>query len=322
MIQTIFLGTSSMVPTKERNVSSILVNFHEELILFDCGEGTQRQMNIANINRNRIKKIFISHWHGDHVAGLIGLIQTLGNQLNQKQENTKNKKKIEYDDDEIYDEKPELEIYGPIGTKEHMKHLLKSCVFDNKVDITIKEFECKELTQIYENDEYVVNAIDLFHKTPSLAYSLIEKDVIKINKEYLTKNKIPEGPHLRKLKDGLDTQYKEKVIKAKDATYLVKGKKLTIVMDTGMCNNAIKIAENSDLLICESTYHSELKEKADSFAHLTSKDAAIIADKSKSQKLILTHISQRYKSCDELQQEAQLIFKNTLCAFDFMKVKL
>jgi len=317
MIELVFLGTSSMVPTKERNVSSILLNYNEELLLFDCGEGTQRQMNIAKVNRNRIHKIFITHWHGDHISGLIGLIQTIGNQLGPKQK-TKDK---EYDE-EVYFEKPYLEIYGPKGSKEYMGHLLKSCAFDNKVDITVKEFDCPKIKKICETENYYVEAVNLKHKTRCLGYSFYEKDKIKIDKQYMKKHKIKEGPHMKKLQAGKDIKYEDKLIKAKDATFTRPGKKITFVIDTELVTQAIELAKNSDLLVCESTYHSDLKDKAHDYKHMTSMDAARIAQNSNSKKLILTHISQRYKSCDELVDDAKVIFENTLCAFDFMKVKI
>jgi len=317
MIELVFLGTSSMVPTKERNVSSILLNYNEELILFDCGEGTQRQMNIAKLNRNRIHKIFITHWHGDHISGLIGLIQTIGNQLSQ----SKKSKSKDYDES-IYDEKPYLEIYGPKGTKQYMSHLLKSCTYDHKVDIKIKEFDCPKLKKVCETEEYYVNAINLKHKTNCVGYSFVEKDRIKIDKQYLKKHKITSGPHMKKLQEGKDAKYKDKIIKAKDATFSRPGKKISFIIDTQTCKNAIELAKDSDLLVCESTYHSDLKDKAEQYKHLTSQDAARIAQNTNSKKLVLTHISQRYKSCDELLDDAKLIFKNTLCAFDLMKIKV
>ena len=324
MIEVIFLGTSAMVPTKDRNASSILINYNEELLLFDCGEGTQRQMNIANVNRNRVKKIFITHWHGDHVAGLIGLIQTIGNQLNQDNKNKKNKKNNLNDeyDDEVYKELPSLEIFGPIGTKEHMDHLLKTCIFDNRVNIKIKEFDCPELKKIIETEDYYIDTINLDHKAKCLGYSFIEKDRIKIKKEYLTKHKIPEGPHLKNLSNGKNSVYKGITINVDDATFKTTGKKITFVIDTCACNNAILLAKNSDVLISESSYKSDLEDKAAEYKHMTSKDAAYLAVNSNSKKLILTHISQRYKSCDELVNDAKLIFEDTICAHDFLKIKI
>ena len=101
-MEIVFLGTSAMVPTKERNVTGIFLKYKGEGILLDCGEGTQRQMNIAGINRNSVTKILVSHWHGDHVSGIVGLLQTMAN----KESN------------------PKVEIFGPKGTKEHIKHMM------------------------------------------------------------------------------------------------------------------------------------------------------------------------------------------------------
>ena len=118
MIELIFLGTSSMVPTKERNHTSILISFKGNNILVDCGEGTQRQLKIAGISIAKINKILITHWHGDHVLGLPGLIQTLA---------TSEEEKV-------------LEIYGPKGTKERFKYMFKAFEFDhNRIKLDIKE---------------------------------------------------------------------------------------------------------------------------------------------------------------------------------------
>ena len=112
-----FLGTSSMVPTKDRNNSSIFVNLKDVNILLDCGENTQRQFKIAGISLSKIDFIFISHWHGDHCLGLPGIIQTLG--------------QFEYS--------KTLHIYGPKDSKKYVNHILKSCIFENKIDETVKK---------------------------------------------------------------------------------------------------------------------------------------------------------------------------------------
>ena len=117
-----FLGTSCMVPTKERNVSGIFLRFKSEGILFDCGEGTQRQMNIAGLKRTTVNKILISHWHGDHVSGIIGLIQTLGNDLAN-----------------LGQEAPVIKVFGPKETKTRIDHMMQTCIFDSKVDLVVEE---------------------------------------------------------------------------------------------------------------------------------------------------------------------------------------
>jgi len=295
-----FLGTSCMVPTKERNVPAIFLSYKAEGILFDCGEGTQRQMNITGIKRTKATKILISHWHGDHVSGIIGLIQTLGNN----------------------ETPPKLEIYGPPGTKVHMNHLMNTCIFDTRVDIKIIELKPKKVERFFETEDFALECAELKHTIPCIGYSFIEKDKIKIKKSYLTKNGIPSGPHLQKLQEGKDIKYKGKLIKAKDATYLVEGKKITYTGDTMPCKQVIALAKNADILICESTFLSKLKDKALKSKHMTAKEAGLIANQSNAKKLILTHFSQRYKSTLELEEEARIVFDNTLSAYDFMKIRL
>jgi ribonuclease Z len=302
MIEITFLGTSAMVPTKERNVTGIFIRYKNEGILFDCGEGTQRQMNIAGINRNSVTKVFVSHWHGDHVSGIVGLIQTMANK----------------------EKDLTIDIYGPKGTKEHVAHMLKMVIFDVLIEIRVHEVAPKknEIAKVVETEDYVIECALLDHKIPCVGYSFIEKDRLNIDVKKQKKLGVKDGPHLRKLKDGRAIKYKGKEIKPEDMTYLVEGKKLTYVADTVACANCTKLAAGADLLISECVFHSDLQDKAEEYKHLTSKDAALIATHADAKKLVLTHFSQRYKTVDELGEEAKSIFPNSVCAFDFMKVKL
>ncbi len=297
MIDVVFLGTSSMVPTKERNQSSVLINYKTHGIMIDCGEGTQRQLKLANIPITKVTKILITHWHSDHTLGLPGLIQSLGaSEYNKK-----------------------LEIYGPEGTKEHFKHMFGAFVFDRKINLEVKEI--KEGV-FFENDDFVLEAIELKHGIKTFGYNFIEKDRRKINLSKTKKIGLPEGPLLGKLQNGEEIMFKNKKIEAEKVTKLLKGKKISIIADTQLCDNCYTISENADLLICESTYSSKLEEKSINYNHMTSKQAALIANKSNVKKLILTHFSARYKSTLELNDDARNYFKDTVCAFDFMKIKL
>ena len=291
-----------MVPTKDRNTSGIYVESKGEGFLLDCGEGTQRQMNIAGIKRSKIKKIFISHWHGDHVSGIIGLIQTIGNS----------------------EEDPRLKIYGPEGTKEKMNHLLNSCIFDNRVDIEIFEVTPneEEIVMVYEDEEHLIKSTKLDHGVPCVAYSIIEKERYNIDVTKQKKLGIKDGPHLRKIKEGETITYEGKTITPEMITYLVPEKKLSYVADTQVCAGAGLIAQNADILISESTFDSTLQEKAEEKKHLTSKDAAIIANNMNVKKLVLTHFSQRYKEVTELKEDAEKYFDDVVCAEDFMKIKI
>ena len=289
-----------MVPTKERNVSAVFVQYKNQGILFDCGEGTQRQMNIAGIKRTSVTKVFLSHWHGDHVGGLIGLLQTLGNE----------------------EANPRLEIYGPTGTKQRMENLLKTCQFELSVDIIVKELKPVKKEICCETEDFFVECAQMEHKVSCIGYTLVEKDKRKINMDYLKKQGVPEGPHLRTLQEGKQITWKRKKIAVEKATFVQKGKKIAYVIDTIPCTNAVLLAQDADVLICESTFASALKEKADEYKHMTAKDAALLAQQANAKKLILTHFSQRYKTTHEIEEDAKTYFPEVVCAYDFMKIKV
>jgi len=295
-----FLGTSSMVPTKDRNVQGIYLEYKGEGILVDCGEGTQRQMNIAGINRLKVKKVLISHWHGDHVSGLIGLIQTMGNT----------------------DEPGTLLVYGPKGTREHMNHLLQSCVFDLRLNIEVNELNIKQKNVVFENDDYMLEAASLDHTTPCLGYTFIEKDTRKINLDKASKFGLKEGPLLGKLQKGESVKVNSKLVHPDDVSSIKKGKKVAFILDTTLTNTCYDLAENADVLVCEATFESSKEEKALQFKHMTTEQVGLIANNSNVKKLILTHFSQRYKTLHDLDEEIKNLFQNTILAYDFMKVKL
>lgn len=295
-MQITLLGTSAMVPTKTRNHSAIFISYENEGILFDCGEGTQRQLKLAGLKLTKVTRIFISHWHGDHVLGIPGLLQSLENEDYQKT----------------------LQIYGPKGTKYKIESLISLFASDKSISIKINEIDNEIIS---ETSDFFVSTKKLEHKSLCYGYAFIEKDKRKMKMQKIKELGIPEGPLLGKLQKGNSIIHNEKTIKADDVTSIVKGKKITYIADTKICENAIKLANNSTVLICESTYDDSNKEKAEEYTHLTSSDAASIAHESNSKKLILTHISQRYKDTTELLNQARTIFPNTELGFDLMKIK-
>jgi len=290
-----FLGTSSMIPTKERNHPSILISHEQENILIDCGEGTQRQLKIASINPCKITKILITHLHNDHILGLPGLLQTL---------QTQNYSKT-------------LEIYGPSKTSKFIKEIKN--LF--KIQLPTKTIEIKK-PLFLETKNLQFKALKMKHNSTCLAYSITEKDKRKINLNYTKKFGLTKHPLLGELQKGKKITYKGKKITPEKATHLIKGKKITIIYDTVKNPNTIKISKDADLLIAESTYTSSLQDKAKEYLHLTAEQAAEIAKKANAKQLILTHFSQRYKSSSIFLKEAKTIFKNTKLAKDFMTVNL
>src|SRR3989344_5621956 len=207
-----FLGTGNAVPTRQRNHSAILFNYKNENILLDCGEGTQRQFRYAGISPCKLTRLLITHWHGDHILGIPGLLQTLA----------------------MTDYSKILEVHGPKGTKKNMQEIMK-LVKENSAQLKVYENSSK----VFENKELLISSAQMHHGAPANA------------------NKIK--------------------LKAKDLTYVEKVKKITIVLDTAFNQEAIKLAKNSDILICEASFASEESAKAKESKHLTAKEAATIA---------------------------------------------
>jgi ribonuclease Z len=296
-MELIFLGTGCMSPTKERNHQAIFLKYNEEGLLFDCGEGTQRQFMTAGIKIPKITKIFISHWHGDHVLGLPGLLQTLNNS--------------EYSG--------KLFIFGPAGTKKKIKQLNEVYFFEMAV-----EYEIVEISEgrIYDANDYYIEAVKLDHSIETFGYSFIEKDRRKIKLPYIKARGIPDGPVLGKLQDGKDATWKGTTILADEATYIIKGKKVSFIMDTSLSRGCDLLAKDADVLICESVYTSAFSEKAKEYKHMTAQQAGMLASRNDVKQLILTHFSQRFKTTEDMCKEAKTYFDNVSCAYDFMKTKI
>jgi ribonuclease Z len=269
----------------------MLLTYNDENILVDCGEGTQRQFRKARLNMGKVTRILLTHWHGDHVLGLPGVLQSLA----------------------LGDYNKTLYVYGPKGIKNNFKSMLDAFEFQRKYEIVVKEVGGK----FFENDHFYLASEKMNHGIPCNAYVFVKKGKLRIDKKKLSKLKIPSGPLMKRLKEGKDISYEGKKYKAKDLTYGEEDKKISFVLDTADNSRVVPFVKDSDLLICEATYSAELKEKAEEHKHLTSENAANIAKKSNSKKLALTHISQRYeKETKKILDESKKIFKNSFLAED------
>ena len=297
-MEVVFLGTSSMYPTKTKSHPAVLLKYNGHYLLFDCGEGTQRQFRIAEESIMKVEAVFITHWHGDHSLGLGGLIQSL----------SAGKR-----------EKP-LIIVGPKGTAESVRCILKTYKFKPTFEIRVIE---SDGGIVYKGDKFYVDSLPVKHSVPTLAYKFVEEDRRKINVEYLKQFGLVKHPILGKLQKGESIEWKGKTITPEEGTYLVKGKKVTYVVDTLLFDELIEFAKDSDLLISEATFSDELKEIAKEYYHMTASEAGELAKKSNSKLLYLTHLSQRYeKESEKVLNEAKRVFENTYLAEDFLRVEL
>lgn len=192
--------------------------------------------------------------------------------------------------------------------------------FSFKIDF---EYKIKELSNNnFSLKEIVVSSLLLEHKIPCLGFSFTEKDRRRIKPAIIKKLGIPDGPLLGELQNNKKITWKGKEILPKETTYLVKGKKISIILDTVLTKNVYSLAKDSNLLICESSYDSSLEEKAKEYKHLTAKQAALLASQTNVKKLVLTHISQRYKTPKILLEDAKDVFEDVCVAYDFMKLKI
>lgn len=297
-MQWTILGTSCMVPTKERNVAGHFLKFKGDGILFDCGEGTQRQMNICGLKRTDVTKVCITHWHGDHCSGLIGLIQTIGDE----------------------EHPPTIEIIGPKSTKERIFHMLKSCSFTQNVKLKIHEVEPNGVETVIDEEEYLIQAASLKHSVPCLGYAFVEKDRKNIDVDKLNKLGIRAGPHLAHLKEGKEIIWQGKKVKPEELVIVTPGIKIAYITDTRPVQTAVDLAFQADVLVSEAVYTSNLQENAEHFKHMTAREAGQLASLAGVKKLVLSHFSQRFKNTQALEEEARTVFNNVVCANDFMRM--
>ena len=298
----VFLGTAGMVPTKDRNVQSIYIDYNGSGILLDCGEGTQRQMQLANLNAQKIKIILISHWHGDHVAGLVGLIQTIGNFA--------------------HDVEKKIKLFGPPGTTEFLHNLMNSCVFETKIGIEVKELTPNGVEAFYETDDYVLSSAMLEHSIPTLGFRFEQKEKRKIDKAKLEAKGIKPGPEVAALQAGESVDVNGVSVQADEVSTVKPSHAVAFIFDTQLTDNCFTLADHADVVVSEAVYKHDLLEKAREYKHMTATQAAQVASQAGAEQLVLTHFSQRYKDVTELEEEAKTVFPNTTCAYDLMKLKL
>lgn len=295
-----FLGTGSGLPSSERNLSCCVLNLMKErkaLWVFDCGEGTQQQFLKTQLKIPKIEKIFITHLHGDHLFGLPGLLTSKSFAV----------------------PATPLTVYGPKGIKEYLKAVLT--LSGSRIGYPLEITEIDEGV-IFEDEQFIVSCLALSHRIESYGFRVVEKDkqgALKI--KLLNKLNIPQGPHLKLLKEGKKIVLEDgRVLDGKDfITLPIKGKIVVIFGDTIPTKQSINLAENADIMVHEVTFDKTLEELASKYAHSTTTQVANIAKKAKVKKLIITHISARYsrKDSEWFLAECREVFKETDLANDF-----
>ncbi len=295
-MKIIFLGTAGSAPTKFRGLPSIAIEHNGEIFMFDCGEGTQRQMMEYSVNISRVKTIFLTHVHGDHTLGLPGLLRTMA--LNRRT--------------------TPLDIFVPEGGEKTVRSMVE---FDKAImnyKITIKPIKSGE---VYKGRDFSISAFRLQHTTSTYGFTFKENDKIKFIKPKI-KNLGIKGRAYGLLLKNKSIKVGNKTIKLKDVTVNRPGHKVVYATDTRPTAETVKAASNADIFIHESTYADAEKLLAKQRYHSTSAESATMAMRAKVKKLILIHPSARYRNPDVLLIEAKKIFKNTEIAKDGMVINL
>jgi len=300
-LKVIFLGTAGSIPTPKRSLPAIAVVRKGELILFDCGEGVQRQMLKAGLGFNKKMKVFISHMHGDHVLGLPGLMQTMS----------------------LLHRSRKLELFGPSDLRDFVE--ITGEVLRSPPTFPLEITEVGDDGLVCEEKEYSVFSAPAEHLTPSFSYSLVEKQRYgKFHPDKAEALGIPEGVLWSRLQQGLTVKLQNgRVISPETVVGPLRlGRKIVYTGDTKHSVTLVELAKNADILIHECTFDNEFEERANEDGHSTPKQAAISAAKANVKRLILTHISARYKTPELLLTQARKTFANVDVAEDFMEIQL
>ena len=298
-MKLVFLGTSAAQPTEKRGLSCICLERDGEILMFDAGEAAQISYMKSGLGWNKKMKMFVTHLHGDHCVGILGLLQTMSMQNRTET----------------------LEIFGPNGIEEFIAANIKVLNFGLSFPILITNI--KE-GKVFENKKFSIYACKANHSVTAFSYLFEEKDKPgRFNLDEAKKLGIPEGELWKKLQNGNQIEINGKTIKPEQVLGEKRsGKKIGISGDTMPTKELEKFFENCDYLIFDATFLDEEKQRAQDTCHSTAKQAAAIAKSAKVKNLVLTHFSARYKDEVGHLQEASKIHDSVITARDLLKVEI
>jgi len=289
----IILGCSSQQPTRTRNHGAYLFRWNEEGLLFDPGEGTQRQFIFAGVPPPQVNRIFISHFHGDHCYGLGSMLMRLN----------------------LDGVTHPIHCYYPASGKKYFDRLRHCAIYHEKINVI--EHPVSSPGVVHDDGKFCIEATFLEHGIDNIGWRITEPDRRKFNREKLIEHGV-QGVQIRELESKKELIIDGKCVSIDDVSSIRKGDSIAIVIDTRYCQNALDIAKGAKLLLCESTYLNSEKELAYNHYHMTATQAATLAKKAGVNKLILTHFSARYPNSKVFEEEAKQIFANSFAADDLL----
>lgn len=293
--ELVVLGTASQAPTRQRNQNGYFLRWDNEGLLFDPGEGTQRQMLLAGVASSSITRILVTHFHGDHCLGLPGILQRLS----------------------LDRVSHPVDIYFPASGADSFEHLRRASIFDQQVELRVHPVA--EPGQVGAAPGLRLLADRLNHRVDAVGWRLEEEPGVRMLPDRLDALRI-RGPDIGRLQATGEIEAGAATVRLEDVSVPRPGQSFAFVMDTAVCEGAMRLAEGVDLLVSESTFLTTEAELAKAWGHLTAADAARVAAAAGARRLVLTHFSQRHNDAELFAAEARPLFADVVAARDLTTI--
>ena len=293
--ELVVLGTASQVPTRHRNHNGYLLLFDGRGILFDPGEGTQRQMIYAGVTASMVTRICITHFHGDHCLGLAGLIQRIS-----------------------LDGVPhQVGVHYPASGQAYFDRLRRASIFKDESDLSPQPHRTAGV--IHQDTVLTLSTRRLSHTVECWGYRIDEPDGRRVLPERAAALGV-KGPAIGRLLREGQIKVEDRVVTVDEVSEVRRGQSIAFVMDTRACDSAVELSQGVDMLIAESTYLRDAQREARERGHMTAADAGRLARDAGARTLVLTHFSQRYPRTEAFLEEAGAFHSNCVAATDGMRV--
>lgn len=293
--ELVVLGTASQVPTRHRNHNGYLVLFDGRGILFDPGEGTQRQMIHAGVTASMITRICVTHFHGDHCLGLAGIIQRIS-----------------------LDGVPhEVPVHYPATGQRYFERLRRASIFKDESHIV--PMPIRESGLLHRDEVLSVTTRKLSHTVESWGFRIDEPDGRRVLPQAAKEAGVHGRDIGRLVREG-QIEIDGRTVRIEDVSEPRPGQSVAFVMDTRFCEAAVELSRGVDLLIAESTYLREAQAEARERGHMTATDAARVAQQAGARTLVLTHFSQRYPRVEPFLEEARRVHPDCVAARDGLRI--
>lgn len=293
--ELIALGTGSQVPSRYRNHNGYLLRWDDEGVLFDPGEGTQRQMIYASVAASAITRVCVTHFHGDHCLGLAGITQRLS----------------------LDDVKHPVHVYFPASGRKYFDRLRYASIYRERA--TMVPHPIEDATEVIDTPSFTISVAPLDHGVPTLGYRIDEPASRRMLPEKLAEVGV-KGPAIGQLVREGSVEVDGRIVKLEDVSVPKPGQSVAFVMDTRPCPGALTLAKDVDMLVIESTYLHEDATLAHDHAHMTAVQAAEIGKDAGARRVVLTHFSQRYPSSEPFVAEASAIHPDVIAVEDGQRV--